>query len=435
MNNELLDQLPADEKPVAAKLNSVSENMKVPQAFQWTLESQLMDAYQNRSQPNKGWLSKIIVPLSWAVAAVIGFALLNWTIRSLVLPGQGQPATTNTEMPFETRVRQGDICEGPLAAAHGFTVALTNEDKTAFIPLDEDKAIGELRSFAWSEDGSRLAVLGNTTGHGNIYLTDSTGAPLQPVLVRSELGYLYAFAWSRDGSQFATWSGQNNKEIFLFNADGSGLTEKQLDAHILGTPQFWPDGSSLVFFGSDGAYSGLYEAYFANMETALINSYVTYDGSYVFSPDGTQLAMMEYDRENGEARLQIMDLITRNGPVLGSFPIPKGSGSSLPDTANLSWSQDGTKLVFEFGRGAQDRAVYLAHADGSGMVKLADSAHAPSISADGNCLAFIRNKQVFVIDLENMLPSTNPADPILLADLPAPRGKTDFRLDKLQWRP
>jgi Tol biopolymer transport system component len=435
MNKEILDQLPADEKSVIEKLNFVSENMKVPQAFQWTLESQLMDAYQNKSQPGKGWFSKIIVPVAWTLAIVAGVALMNWMIRPLVPPEQSQPASSSTEVPFETQVRREDICKGPLAVAHGFSVALTNDDKTAFIPLDADRAIGELRSFAWSVDGDQLAVLGNTTGNGNIYITDSSGAPLQPVLARSELGYLYAFAWSRDGSQFVTWSGQNNMEIFLFNADGSGLTENQLDVHILGTQHFWPDGSSLVFFGSDEAYSGLYEAYFANMETALINSYVTYDGSYAFSPDGTQVAMMEYDRENGEARLVSLELTTREQTVLGSFPIPKGSGSSLPETANLSWSQDGTKLVFEFGRGVEDRAIHLAYADGSGMIKLADTAHAPAISADGKCLAFIRNKQVFVIDLENMPPSSTPAEPLFLADLPAPRSSPDFRLDKLQWQP
>lgn len=435
MNKEIFDQLSPDEKPVAEKLNSTAENMKVPQDFQWKLESRLMDTYQNKSQPAKGWFSKLIVPVAWTLVAVLGFFLVNWTIRSLVPPEQSQPASANTEMPFETRVRQGDICESSLAAAHGFTVALTNEDKTAFIPLDEDKTIGELRSFAWSADGDRLAILGNTIGNGNIYLADPSGAPLQSVLVRSELGYLYTFAWSRDGKQFAAWSGQNNKEIFLFNADGSGLTENQLDVHILGTPQFWPDGSSLLFFGSEGAYSGLYETYLLNMETALINSYVTYDGSYAFSPDGTQLAMMEYDRENGEARLVSLELTTREQAVLGSFPIPKGSGSSLPETANLSWSQDGTMLVFEFGRSAQDLAIHLAYTDGSGMVKVADTAHAPAISADGRCLAFIRNKQVFVIDLENMPPSSTPVEPLFLADLPAPRSTPDFRLDRLQWQP
>jgi Tol biopolymer transport system component len=101
----------------------------------------------------------------------------------------------------------------------------------------------------------------------------------------------------------------------------------------------------------------------------------------------------------------------------------------------LSWSQDGTKLVFEFGRYATDRAIYLAYADGTGLVKVVDSAHAPTISTDGNCLAYISNNQVFLIDLTTVSLTSSPVTPLLLADLPAPRGTPNFRLDKLQWKP
>jgi hypothetical protein len=101
----------------------------------------------------------------------------------------------------------------------------------------------------------------------------------------------------------------------------------------------------------------------------------------------------------------------------------------------LSWSSDGKSLVFDFGRGAADRAIYLTYADGTGLVKLADSGHAPAVSADGRCLAYVSNKQVFLMDLTG-LPLTPPtAAPMLLAGLPAGRAIADFRLDKLQWRP
>jgi Tol biopolymer transport system component len=115
--------------------------------------------------------------------------------------------------------------------------------------------------------------------------------------------------------------------------------------------------------------------------------------------------------------------------LLGTLPIPKGSGSSVPETANLSWSQDGTKLIFEFGRNAANRAVFLAYADGSGLVKIVDSAYAPTVSADGNCLAYISSRQVFIIDL-----AATSSTPLLVADFPT-KGTGDFRLDKLQWSP
>jgi WD40 repeat protein len=433
MNKELFDQLPADEQPVAAKLNSVSENMKVPQAFQWTLESQLMDAFQKKSQPNKGWFSKLIVPAAWTLAAVLGIFLLTWAIRSVVPSEQTQPSAPNTEMPVETfegKVRQGNICKGPLALEHGFATFLTNQDKTGFITLDEEKAIDELRSFAWSTDGEQLAILGNTTGGGNIYLTDSSSLVLQPVLAHSPMGYLFFFTWSRDGKQFVTWSSDNQKNIYLFNADGSDVKEVALGMQILGTPQFSPDGKSIFFRGADTSAFGLFELALDGSQTRLISKQLEDESGFAWSPDGLNLAYIEMDRELGEARLILEKTSSGSKVTLGTLPIPKGSGSSIPNVANLSWSQDGTKLVFEFGRGALDRAIYLAYADGSGMVKVVDSAHAPSISADGNCLAYISNKQVFFLDL-----SSSQSEPLLLADLPGPRGTTDFRLDKLQWQP
>jgi Tol biopolymer transport system component len=101
----------------------------------------------------------------------------------------------------------------------------------------------------------------------------------------------------------------------------------------------------------------------------------------------------------------------------------------------LSWSADGKSLVFDFGRGANDRAIYLAHMDRTGLVKLADTAYAPAISADGKCLAYISDKQVFLLDLTGVSLTPTTITPVLLADLPTGRSIADYRLDKLQWKP
>jgi hypothetical protein len=139
------------------------------------------------------------------------------------------------------------------------------------------------------------------------------------------------------------------------------------------------------------------------------------------------------DRELVKARLIAEDFAAGSKVVLATLPILK-SGYSLPDSANLSWSPDGKSLIFDLGRGASDRAIYLAYADGTGLIKLADSAYAPTISADGRCLAYISSKQVFLMDLANTS-MTATATPVFLADLPAGRGIAGSPLDKLQWRP
>jgi Tol biopolymer transport system component len=437
MNNDLLNQLPANEQPIASKLNSLVDDLQPSQAFQWHLETQLMDNAKITAQPVQNWFTKIMIPVGWILAAVCGVLLLNGAIRSLI-PDQLIVAGTTSipEASFESSVRNGNICAGPLALSHGFDVFLTNSEKTEFITLDAGKRIGELRSFTWSADGKRLAVLGNTTGSGNLYLTDAIGAPLRPVLSNSELGYLMGAAWSRDGKQFVMWSTQNNRRVYLLNADGTGLVEKQLDIQSLGTPRFAPDGKSITFYGADASASGLFEVRLDDSQSRMINALVEDESAFAYSPDRSRLAYVAMDRNSGGAILMVEDLETRAIVALpGSLPIPKGSGASIPEAANVSWSADSKFLVFDFGRGANTRAVYLAHADGTKLVKIADSAYAPTLSADGNCLAFISDKKVYLLDLRGISTGSVTAAPMVLADIPVGRGIADYRLDKLQWQP
>jgi WD40 repeat protein len=433
MNKELLDQLAPDEQSAALQLSSAAEEMHLSPDFQWKLETELMDAYtSNKAGKRSSSFMRFLVPVGWAILAVCGVLLLNWALRTLLPEVQVATGATPTPAPsFETSVRTGTVCRGPLAVAHGFDVFLSNPDKTSLVSVDKGKTIGELRSFAWSQDGKQLAILGNSIGRGNIYLMDATGSQLRPVLSNSELGYLMDIAWSRSGEEFVMWSVQNNKVLYLMNADGSGLVEKQLNVQILGTPKFAPDGLSVVFYGAEATSSGLFEMVLVDAQALLINSSVAGESSYAFSPDGSHLAYMEYDRDLGQARLVSEDLTARELAVLGTLPIPKGSGSSVPQTANMSWSADGKSIVFDVGRGAFDRVIYLAHTDGTGMLQVAEAGYAPAISSDGKCLAYIGGKKVYLLDFVNSQTST----PMLLADLPTGRAIADYHLDELQWKP
>jgi Tol biopolymer transport system component len=221
----------------------------------------------------------------------------------------------------------------------------------------------------------------------------------------------------------------------VLNAEGTDVVKKQLDVYIQGTPQFLPDGSGVIFYGADSTSAGLFQMMLEDSEAILINPLVRDGSAYAFSPDASSLAYMEYDQDTGEARLTVENLATGGRSVLGMFPIPKTPGSSLPDTANLSWSADGKSLVFDFGRLATDRAIYLAPTDGTGMIKVAEAAYAPSISADGKCLAYISDRQVFLMDLSAIASDPTAQPPVLLADLPTGSGIPNVKQDKLQWKP
>ena len=435
MNKDLIDQLPADEQLVAERLTSAARAINLPPGFRSNLETQLMDSFPSENKKTTP-LVNFLKPVGWVFLAVAGILLTGWIFRTLV-PGI-QPAAGPTaiqEISFAEKVHTGEICTGSLAAAHGFAVFLTDSEKTKFLPLEPGNTTDEYRSFAWSTDGQQLAILANITGSGAIFVTDASGSRLEYSLDKPGAGYLMGMAWSRDGSQFVTWSGQDNTKVYVLDASGKDVIQKELEIHINGTPQFTPDGNSILFSGSNTETFGLFEASLQDAHIELISPLVEDETGFAFSPDGSQLAYMEMDRSAGEARLVAVDMTSRSTTTLGTLPIPKGSGSSIPQSANLSWMEDGQSLVFDFGFGAFDRAIYLARADGGQFIKVVDSGYAPTVSADGQCLAYINDKQVLLLDLTAGLGSANSATPVLLAELPMGHGIPNYQLDKLQWSP
>jgi Tol biopolymer transport system component len=452
MNKEILNQIPADEQPIASKLQAVAEDMQLSPTFQWELEHQLMEKYKAKNRPVSGWFAQIMPTLGWAFAAICALFLLNWAIRSLVpnlSAASGEtstPASSETSTPtseaastpgisFEADIRAGNICGGPLALQHNTSVALSNEDKTRFIALDQ-KTVGQMLDFAWSPDGRHLAIVGQNVDGGNIYLTDSTGAPLQPVLSEPVHLNLNQVTWSPDGTQLLANAIPSDDKVYLMNIDGTGFVTKHGETFFLTLPQFTPDGKSIIYQGTASGKVSLYEATLDGSKTQIISNLSNlekggngFTDSFAYSPDRTHLAYVDIDLNLGEAQLVLEDTATGSKTVLGTVPF----SDRFANRSNLSWSPDGKSLVFEFRSSASDRAVFLAHTDGSGLVELADDAHTPAISPDGRCLAYISHKQVFVLDLVNASLPVAPITPVLLADIPTALSTLDF--SKLQWAP
>jgi Tol biopolymer transport system component/LysM repeat protein len=431
MNNEFLRQLPAEDQAMSDFLQSNVESIQVDPLFHTKLESQLKHS-QNSHERSKGLRIKILTALGWAIVIIGAFLLLNWAVRSLV-PNR-QPAANGTQssnLIFEENGILKSICTGQLAVVHGFSIFLSNPDKNGFVELDEQKNNGELRSFSWSPDGYQLAIVGNTKGSGNIYLVNTEENTIQPLLPDQALPFIRGIAWTADGNRLLTWEGGGNSTLYFVTKGETSLTEADLPVQFFETPQFAPDNEAILFYGADSSSSGLFQVSLDSPQVALISDLVEYESSFAWSPDGSRLAYIEMDRDLGEARLIVEGQGVKD--TIATLPIPRGSGSSIPDSANLSWSPDGQTLVFEIGRNADDRTIYLANLDGTDPVKLAESAHAPAISEDGKCLAYIHNNQVFLLDLAKAALEKTPAEPVLLADLPTGRGIAEFKLDKLGW--
>ena len=146
--------------------------------------------------------------------------------------------------------------------------------------------------------------------------------------------------WSPDGRRIAFDSDRDgNWEIYVMNADGSGVTRLTDNDAADGFPAWSPDGRRITF---DSDRDGNWEI-------------------YVMNADGS-----------GVARL------TDNGAADG-FP---------------AWSPDGRRIAFESNRDGNVE-IYLMNPDGSGVVRLTYNGAAdfsPAWSPDGRRIAFYSNR-------------------------------------------
>ena len=216
-------------------------------------------------------------------------------------------------------------------------------------------------------------------------------------------------AWSPDGSTIAFTRGDlSERDIYVVNADGSGLRRVTSTSGDEEMPTWSPDGQRLAFDRFNVSYDpvevtsgiGIVDADGSN-QVLLPN---TDSGSMPdWSPDGTTIAFVLFKniwlmRPDGSDQRQLT-----SGPYLespgwapdgkrlaaASFPpmsIPglrdiyvvdaDGSGlAKLTDTENNgepTWSTDGSKIAFVSGRDG-NQEIYVMNADGSGQIRLTDT--------------------------------------------------------------
>lgn len=192
---------------------------------------------------------------------------------------------------------------------------------------------------AWSPDGSRMAFASNRAAGGgetlDIYVMNADGSNV----IRLTSAGGTAPAWSPDGGRIAF---ERQSDIYVMNADGSNqvnLTATIGDGLAL-SPTWSPDSSRIAFSADFEREAGLdVEIYVINADGTGIARLTTSPGLDWFpawSPDGSRMAFVS-DR-SGNEEIHVMNADGTNVLQLTNNP--------ASDTAP-AWSPDNNRIVYQ----------------------------------------------------------------------------------------
>ena len=294
---------------------------------------------------------------------VTGGAVRRTEPTATPTPATPTPVATDTPSPEPTATLTPEPTAAPATPAPA--TRLTNDDAADWAP-------------DWSPDGQRIAFESDRDGDLEIYVMNADGSGVTRLTDHDAPDALAA--WSPDGQRIAFMSARDGDfDIYVMNADGSGVTRLTNDADDW-WPAWSPDGQRIAF---ESERDGDGEIYVMNADgsgvTRLTNNDAG-DGVPAWSPDGQRIAFMS-DRDDGDYEIYVM-----NADGSGVTRLTNNdAGDGVP-----AWSPDGQRIAFSSDRDGNDE-IYVMNADGSGVTRLTDndtSDWSPDWSPDGQRIAF-----------------------------------------------
>jgi Tol biopolymer transport system component len=230
---------------------------------------------------------------------------------------------------------------------------------------------------AWSPDGRRIAFSGfqhcvfGVPGRctSEIFMMNADGSGVTRLTNRPDTGS-FSPSWSPDGRRITFQStafnfpggGVHSVDIFAIDADGSNPVRLTNDPGFAFAPRWSPDGTRIAFSsGRDGDE----EIYVMNADGSNVERLTQNPGSDHFpawSPDGLRIAFTS-DRDL-DPEIDGRDIYVMNAD--GSNPI-RLTDDPAYDTGP-AWSPDGSRIAFTSGRDGS--GLFVMNADGSGVVRL-----------------------------------------------------------------
>jgi len=235
----------------------------------------------------------------------------------------------------------------------------------------------------------RIAFVSDRDGTNQIYVMNADGSGLTK-LTRDAAPYSQ-LAWSPDGAKIAFVTGQG---IFVMNADGSGVTRLAVEGF---GPTWSVDGTKIRFAKYVGdSLTEIDEVTLDGSETTKLSTGAFGDNWISWSPDRNKAAVESATMIFGDPLWQVYVI---NADGTGLHRLTSQQGIQCAESA-AAWSPDGGRIVFwNYCLG-----VATMRADGSGSPT--SLFNDPSVgfyssltwSPDAKFIAFTRGREIWVTD-------------------------------------
>jgi len=218
---------------------------------------------------------------------------------------------------------------------------------------------------SWAPDGTKLAFESNRDGNMEVYVTNADGTGL--VRLTNNAAFDAAPAWAPDGTKIAFTSDRDGRnEIYVMNPDGSGVARVSNEQADEWRPAWSPDGRRIAF---QTTRDGHYEVYVMNADGSGV-ARLTNDSlgnlEPSWSPDGSRVVFRS--NRDGNAQLYVMNADGSNVTRLTN---------DVNQNTQPAWSPDGSKIAFTQGVQSCDDSgcwfsynLWAVNADGSAVFPL-----------------------------------------------------------------